>query len=382
GFPGGAEAGCAPRPGTAPQPIAPTVLRTLHGAASPRTIVSMLSNSGPGRRRSVLRAVLVAVALVAWLAVGGFGGMAQGEMSQVQENDQAAFLPESAESTQASRVIEKFSTNEDLPALLVDEATDGGELSGEQIAAVQQFAGKNPQLELDGGTEVAELLTSEKVPAIPAKDWKTVLAPIPLDADMDSELVGGEEGATALVSTVRDAAPEALAEAGLTSWVTGPAASIADLTSAFAGIDGILLLVALVVVLIILTVVYRSPLLPIAVIVTAVFALCLAALVIVPLARNDVLVLNGQSQGILSILVIGAATDYSLLLVARYREELGRHEHPAAAMRVAWRATLEPIAASAGTVIVGLLCLLLSDLRSNSSLGPVAAIGIASALLG
>src|SRR5699024_6937185 len=151
---------------------------TLRGAISPRTIVSMLSNSGSGRRRSVLRAVLVAVALVAWLAVGGFGGMAQGEMSQAQENDQAAFLPESAESTQAARVIEKFSTSEDLPALLVVEATDGGGLSSEQIAAVQQFAGKIPQLQLDGGTEVAELLTSEKVPAIPAEDGKAVLVPI------------------------------------------------------------------------------------------------------------------------------------------------------------------------------------------------------------
>src|SRR5699024_8196641 len=216
----------------------------------------------------------------------------------------------------------------------------------------------------------------------PAEDGKAVLVPIPLDAELASELIGGEEGATALVSTVRDAAPDALSEADLTSWVTGPAASIADLTSAFAGIDGILLLVALVVVLIILTVVYRSPLLPIAVIVTAVFALCLAALVIVPLARGDVLVLNGQSQGFLSILVMGAATDYSLLLVARYREAPHRYDHPSAAMRTAWRATLERIAASAGTVIVGVLCLLLSDLRSNSSLGPVAAIGIASALLG
>src|SRR5699024_3509761 len=141
-------------------------------AISPRTIVSMLSNPGPGRRRPVLRAVLVAVALVAWLAVGGFGGMAQGAMSQVQENDQAAFLPESAVSTQAADVIEDFSTNEAVPALLVVAATDGGGLSGEQIAAVQQFAGKIPQLQLDGGNEVAELLTSEKVPAIPAEDGK------------------------------------------------------------------------------------------------------------------------------------------------------------------------------------------------------------------
>ncbi|MDD9206337.1 MMPL family transporter, partial [Georgenia sp. 10Sc9-8] len=124
-----------------------------------------------------------------------------------------------------------------------------------------------------------------------------------------------------------------------------------------------------------------APVLPFTVLLTAVLALCAAALVIKPLAGNDVLLLNGQSQGIMAILVIGAATDYSLLLVARYREELTRNPEPHRAMVVAWRASLPPILASAGTVIVGLLCLLLSDLGSNASLGPVAAIGIASAVL-
>ena len=99
------------------------------------------------------------------------------------------------------------------------------------------------------------------------------------------------------------------------------------------------------------------------------------------LAKNDVIPLNGQSQGILFILVVGAATDYGLLLVSRYREELTRVESTWTAIKVAWRACLEPIAASAGTVIIGLLCLLLSDLNSNRSLGPVGAIGIASAFV-
>ena len=117
-------------------------------------------------------------------------------------------------------------------------------------------------------------------------------------------------------------------------------------------------------------------------ILTAVFSLSLAGLVIYQLAANGTLVLNGQSQGILSILVVGASVDYALLLVARYREELHHVEHPATAMRRALRACIEPIAASAGTVIAGVLCLLLSDLGSNRSLGPVAAIGIASAFLG
>ena len=358
-----------------------TLPSCAHHGNSPK-ILNVLSKHSAGRARTIPRAILVALALLAWLAVGGFGGIAQGKLSQVQENDQAAFLPSSAESTQASQVIEQFSVDDALPALLVVTADDGGQLTQEQIGAVGQWAEGVPDLELPGGTPMTEVLSSEEVPVIPSEDGLAVLVPVSLAADQADEQVGGERAALALVDTLREQAEAPLADAGLTGWVTGPAAGVADLVSAFAGIDGILLAVALVVVLIILAVVYRSPILPIVVIATALFALCLAALVIVPLAGSGTLLLNGQSQGILSILVIGAATDYSLLLVARYREELGRHEHPAAAMRVAWRATLEPIAASAGTVIVGLLCLLLSDLRSNSSLGPVAAIGIASALLG
>ena len=152
--------------------------------------------------------------------------------------------------------------------------------------------------------------------------------------------------------------------------MTGPAGFVADLVTAFGGIDGVLLLVALGAVLLILVLVYRSPFLPFVVIFTAVFALCLAGLVVYNLAANGTLVLNGQSQGILSILVVGASVDYALLLVARYREELARVEHPATAMGRALRACVEPIAASAGTVIAGVLCLLLSDLGSNRSLGP------------
>src|SRR5690606_31740338 len=141
------------------------------------------------------------------------------------------------------------------------------------------------------------------------------------------------------------------------------------------------LAVALSVVLVILLLVYRSPLLPFTVLLTSVLGLCAAALVVKNLAEREVLLLNGQSQGILSILVVGAATDYSLLLIARYREELESGADPTSAMRAAWRASLEPILASAGTVVAGLLCLLLSDLRSNSGLGPVAAIGIGCAVL-
>jgi RND superfamily putative drug exporter len=142
-----------------------------------------------------------------------------------------------------------------------------------------------------------------------------------------------------------------------------------------------LLLVTLSAVLVILILVYRAIALPFVVLFTSISALALAGGVVYLLAKNDVIPLNGQSQGILFILVVGAATDYGLLLVSRYREELTRVDAKWTAMVRAWRACLEPIAASAGTVIIGLLCLLLSDLNSNRSLGPVGAIGIASAFV-
>jgi RND superfamily putative drug exporter len=134
-------------------------------------------------------------------------------------------------------------------------------------------------------------------------------------------------------------------------------------------------------VLLILVLVYRAVALPFVVLFTSISALAMAGGVVYVLARSDFLTLNGQSQGILFILVVGAATDYGLLLVSRYREELTRVESTSTAITRAWRACLEPIAASAGTVIIGLLCLLLSDLNSNKGLGPVGAIGIASSFV-
>ena len=336
------------------------------------------------RRRGALgRAVAVVLVLLAWLAIGGAGGMAQGTLSQVQENDQAAFLPAGAESTRADAAARDFTDSTTLPALIVATAHGGGALSPDQLAAAQSFAAAVPDLALPDGGRLADALTGPVV-AVPAEDGAAVLVPVPLDATQANELVGPEEDrlVNVVVDDLRALAGERLPAAGLADVGDGAgglrrrprgrlrrdrrrscSASRSSSCSSSSSSST------------------ARPSLPFAVLLTAVFGLCLAALVVKPLAGAGVLQLNGQSQGILSILVIGAATDYSLLLVARYREELTRHEHPAAAMRAAWRATLEPILASAGTVIAGLLCLLLSDLGSNSSLGPVAAIGIASAVL-
>ena len=358
--------------------LAPTILSVLSNRSRN---VSHRKATSP-IRGPVVRAFVLVLALAGWLAIGAFGGMAQGSLSQVQENDQSAFLPETAESTRAADLAAEFSDEEALPALIVATPIDGGEVTADQFAAAESLTEVIADRELPDGQLLSEVLDGQIV-VVPAEDGQALMIPVPIAADQADELLGdtGDRVSGVVVDELRTVAADDLPDADLEVWVTGPAGFVADLVGAFAGIDGVLLVVALVVVLLILFLVYRSPILPFTVLATSVFALCAAALVVKPLAGSGALVLNGQSQGILSILVIGAATDYSLLVVARYREELTRHAEPRDAMRVAWRASVPPIIASAGTVIAGLLCLLLSDLSSNASLGPVGAIGIASAVL-
>jgi RND superfamily putative drug exporter len=344
-------------------------------------ILSMLRNS----RGALLRALIVVVALVVWLGVGSFGGMAQGKLASVQKNDAEAFLPSSAESTRAATLGRGFVDSKTLPALVVVTGADGP-VTAAQTAVVRSFAAALPRLALPGAgagdpATIGDVLTGDPVVA-PSQDGRALLVIVSFDASSSATLLAnGKSTTTGLVTGLREAASAELATQGLQSWVTGPAGFVADLVNAFGGIDSILLLVALVAVLLILVLVYRSPLLPFVVIFTAVFGLSLAGLVVYELASSGVLVLDGQAQGILSILVVGASVDYSLLVVARYREELRHAESTYAAMGRALRASVAPITASAGTVAAGLLCLTFSDLASNRSLGPVAAIGIGSAYL-
>ncbi|SDD00628.1 putative drug exporter of the RND superfamily [Sanguibacter gelidistatuariae] len=339
------------------------------------------------RTSGVLRGLAILAVLGIWLGIGAVGGQAQGKLSSVQTNDAAASLPSSAESTKAAELSAAFVTSESLPGLVVITSASGGALTPQQLTAVTDFAGSVAAIGVPGAgpqdpQTIGDALTAPPV-VVPSKDGEAALITFSLDAALtDTPLADGESLTPTVVTALREALAAELADSGLTMWLTGPAGFVADLVVAFGGIDTVLLLVALVAVLLILGVVYRSPILPFVVILTAVFALCLAGLVVYHLADAGTLVLNGQAQGILSILVVGASVDYSLFVVARYREELGRVAHPVQAMRVALRASFEPVLASAGTVTAGLLCLLLSDLASNRSLGPVAAIGIVSAFLG
>jgi len=163
--------------------------------------------------------------------------------------------------------------------------------------------------------------------------------------------------------------------------VTGPAGLLGDLFGAFGTLDSSLLLTTLGVVAIILIVVYRSPVLWIIPLLSALFALSTAGGIVYLLAKNGVIKVDGQSQGILSVLVIGAATDYALLLIARYREELHHFESRFDAMRSAYKGVWEPILASGSTVSISLLILLFSKLSNTAGLGPIGAIGIVCSMI-
>lgn len=316
----------------------------------------------PPRRtpRRWLRVLLPALLILAWVTGAAVGGPYFGKVNEVSTNDQTTFLPESAEATQVQELQDEFTDNDGIPAIALFESDE--ELTQEQLADIEQVL--EEVIDIDG-------VEDEVSPPIPSDDGMAVQAFIPIDADAEtSDIV------SVLSDDLREAAPD-----GVTVYVTGPAGFSADLSEAFAGIDGLLLIVAVVAVFIILIFVYRSFLLPIAVLATSLFALCVALLVVWWLANWDIVLLNGQTQGILFILVIGAATDYSLLLVARYREELRVTQDNWVAIRGAIKGSIEPILASGSTVIAGLLMLLLSDLKSNSTLGPVASIGIVFAML-
>ncbi|WP_144720759.1 MMPL family transporter [Agrococcus jejuensis] len=307
-----------------------------------------------------LRAVIPAVLIVGWIAALGVGGPTFGRLDEVVENDQAAFLPQSADATAVQEALPGFLGDDRIPAIVVLEGD--GALTDEQLADAQTLAEQVAQV--DGVVEAS--------PAIPSDDGEAVQIVAIVDSSESEAVDVAVEGIRDLLAEAPD---------GLTGAVTGPAGFAADIAEAFSGIDGILLLVALAAVLVILVIVYRSPLLPLLVLLTSVAALCLAILVVFSLAKAGILQLSGQTQGILFILVVGAATDYALLYTARYREALGQHARRWDATVAAWKGSFEPILASGGTVIAGLLCLLLSDLQSNRQLGPVAAIGIAMALL-
>ncbi|HEX2073344.1 MAG TPA: MMPL family transporter [Geodermatophilus sp.] len=310
-----------------------------------------------------LRWLLPALVVLVWLGGAGPLAVLGGRLTGLQENDVAAFLPDSAESTRSSELQAAFQPTESLPAVLLWESR--ADVGPETLAAIADRTEQATRIAADAGA-----LAGRPSPPVPSEDGRAVQVFLPLSPDLGDEIVP-------LVTELRAAVPVD----GTDSFVTGPAGIFADFANGFAGIDGLLLLAAFGVVLLILLVVYRSPLLPLLVIGTAGLALTAANAVAYLLADAGAITVNGQSQGIAAILVVGAATDYGLLLVARFREELRRERSAYAAMRTALRRSWEPIVASGATVVLGVLCLLLSDLASNRGLGPISAVSVTLAVV-
>ena len=311
------------------------------------------------KKHKLLRIIVPAAIVVVWLILGGIGGPYFGKISDVASNDLATFLPKNAESTKVKDQLVKFQDASTIPAVVVFDTP--APLTSDQKAAIDRASTAIQQTGLVKGKVSTPILSD---------DVKAEFIVVPLDSNSDFITVLDR-----LEKTVTDA------KIGIDDKFTGPAMFSRDLQNAFAGIDGTLLFVALGVVFVILLIVYRSPVLPIVTLMGAMMALATAILVVWHLAKAGLIQLNGQVQGILFILVIGAATDYSLLYIARYREELTHHREAWDATKAAWKAAFEPILAAGGTVTLGLLCLLVSDLGSNKALGPVGGMGIVLAVV-
>ncbi len=307
--------------------------------------------------------------LAAWIVLLAVGGALNAKLTSVQNNEAASWLPESAESTKVVEELTGTIDPNDIPTLIV-YYRDGG-LTEDDRAAIE--AQREELAQIDGVTDQGVL-----TPAVAAQ-----IPDLPVKAVSDD----GEVAVTSLtfnfgkngwndIPAAADEIREITQTPGVTVHLAGYGGQAADAADAFEGIDSNLILITLVVVIVILLFTYRSPTLWMLPIFSAVVAFTVSGGVVYLLAKYADLTVNGQSQAILGILVIGAGTDYALLLVARYREELRRHEDRHEAMAFALHRAAPAILASAATVVVGMLCLVFADLNSTAGLGPVLAVGV------
>jgi putative drug exporter of the RND superfamily len=295
--------------------------------------------------------------LAAWIVVMVVAAPFAGKLTDVQNNETASWLPGNAESTRALEELEPFQDSNDIPTAIVYEAQDGT-LTDAQLSTI---SGQLQDLSaIDGAVGQAQ-------GPIVSDDGAVAQSLVTFNF--------GANGWNEMPSTA-DRVREIAALDGVDVYVAGGGGQAADAAEAFEGIDGTLLVATLCVVIVILLFTYRSPVLWLLPIISAMFSLFTTEALVYVLAKYADLTVNGQTQGILTVLVIGAGTDYALLLVARYREELRRHEDRHEAMAFALHRAAPAILASAATVALGMLCLLFAAMNSTAGLGPVLAIGV------
>jgi RND superfamily putative drug exporter len=316
-------------------------------------VMSALRHAAIGRRTNW-------IILGLWLALAVVLGPFAGRLLSIENDRIDNYLPQAAQSTRVEKLLKRFPEGQTTAAVIVYARSGGlSRTDRDRIRAIRESA-------------VQKVATARSVgPVVPAADGAAALFIVALRNDVRT--VPGA------VATIRDLVrnqPE-----GVKVGVTGPAAFLADDKQALRGIDSELLLAAGTAVAVLLLLIYRSPLLCLIPFVTTILALIAARAAVYGMARYIDLTVTGVSAGVLNVLVFGAGTDYALLLIARYREELKHRQDSHKAMARALRRAAPAIIASAATVILGLLCLLAASLNSDRGLGPVAAAGIFCALV-
>jgi RND superfamily putative drug exporter len=329
---------------------------------------TLIKKATPGSGRPLptgpARWLLPAAVIIAFLIIASPLSSIGGKLTEIQRNDNAAYLPENAEATQVLKESSAFEL-ESTPALLVYTRQDGATLTAEdqRIITIQALHLVEP---------LNQVLTAPPIGAIVTEPYGKAAYILLLFTGSDPNTIRPH------IDDLRHGLAD---EPGYNLAIGGPAAAQTDLIEVYGRISLLLLGVTAAVVLLILIAVYRSPILPFLVISVAGLGLGMADGLAYLMAKANVFTISGQVQGILDVLVLGAGTDYALLLASRYREELRNTEDKYDAMWKAWRASVEPIGASGGTVILAVLCLTVSGLPATRSLGPVAAIGIGFAVI-
>lgn len=296
-----------------------------------------------------------------WIVVLAIAGPFAGKLSDVQHDRAVDYLPASADSTQVAKIQDELPGGESTELVLVYHR-DGGLTAADRTTAAAQVARVDRTFDL---TAVPK--------GVPSRDGATLMYPVA------STTPGHDEKARdAFVDDVRDIAHDT---GGLSVWTGGAGALATDASEVYGSLDGPLLYTTVAVVAILLILIYRSPFLWLVPLVVAGIADFLSMGVAYGLHQAFGTTVSGQSSGVMTILVFGAGTDYALLLVSRYREELRRTERPYDAMRAALRGCGPAVLASSGTVAVGLFCLLAADLNSSRGMGPLGAVGVLCALV-
>ncbi len=301
--------------------------------------------------------------LLFWVVILVVAGPLSGKLTGAEKNDSSSWLPPAAESTQVLNLRSQVISANVYPAVIVYDRASG-------LTPADKAKAADDALRFASLPGVVHGTVTGPVTSADGKAIATIA-----NVDLGSK---GWSAAGTIADSLRGVA--SAGANGLGVHIAGPLGNAADSGNAFKGIDGTLLFSALAVVIVLLLLTYRSPVLWLLPVVSVAVALVAAEAVIYLLAAHAGLTVNAQSAGILDVLVFGAGTDYALLLTARYREELRRHEDKHQAMAVAIRRAGPAIVASGGTVLLSLLTLSLASLNSTSSMGPVLAIGVAVAL--